>query len=207
MADIAANGTNAALVGLQALSATQAIGVAYRSNDGGRSYTEVTLPANTRILRGVGFINNTDAFLLGDTSTVLRLNTSTGAVTALGATNGIPQTVLDPSTGGATYYFFNRARFAPDDPNIGWIIGTAVRRIPGQTDVRRGVILLTRDGGQTFTRQAVRNASEDGLGFPELRDIFVLDKNFAVVSGDNGFVAARKSDLQNFATLCSFPTQ
>jgi hypothetical protein len=137
----------------------------------------------------------------------LRLNTSTGAVTALGATNGIPQTVLDPSTGGATYYFFNRARFAPDDPNIGWIIGTAVRRIPGQTDVRRGVILLTRDGGQTFTRQAVRNASEDGLGFPELRDIFVLDKNFAVVSGDNGFVAARKSDLQNFATLCSFPTQ
>lgn len=207
MADLSPNGANAAIVGLQQVSATAAVGVAYRSTDGGRSYTEVTLPANTKILRGLGFISNTDAFLLGDTSTVLRLNTATGAVTALGAAQGIPQTETTPSTGATIAYSFVRAKFAPDDPTIGWIIGTVIRRVPGQSDVRRGIILITRDGGATFTRQAVQNAPEDGLGFPELRDIFVLDKNFAIVSGDNGFIAARKSNAQNFAALCSFPAE
>jgi len=207
MADLSPDGANAALVGFQILGPSSAAGVAYRSNDGGRTYVPITLPANTRLLRGVGFINNTDAFLLGDTSTVLRVNTTTGVVTPLGATNGIPQTQSDPATGTTIFYLFTRARFAPDDPNVGWIIGTAVRRVTGQPDVRRGIILITRDGGQTFTRQAVANASENGLGFPELRDIFVLNKNFAVVVGDAGFVAARKSDTQNFAGLCSFRTE
>lgn len=207
MADLSPDGANAVLAGFQILSPTSAAGVAYRSNDGGRSYVPITLPAGTRLLRGVGFINNTDAYLLGDTSTVLRVNTTTGAVTPLGAANGIPQTQTDPSTGTTTFYLFTRARFAPDDPNVGWIIGTAVRRVPGQPDVRRGIILITRDAGQTFTRQAVANAPENGLGFAELRDIFVLNKNFAVVVGDAGFIAARKSDTQNFAGLCSFKTE
>jgi photosystem II stability/assembly factor-like uncharacterized protein len=207
MADISPDGANATLVGFQVVGQQSAIGAAYKSNDGGRTYTQVTLPANTHLLRGTSFINNTDAFLLGDTSTVLRLNTVTGAITPLDSSNGIPQTATDPGTGTVIFYLFTRARFAPDDPNIGWIIGTAVRRVPGQPDVRRGIILITRDGGQHFTRQAVSNAPETGLGFPELRDIFVLNKNFAVVVGDNGFIAARKSDTQNFAKLCSFQTQ
>ncbi|HEY2374963.1 MAG TPA: hypothetical protein VGH98_03215 [Gemmatimonadaceae bacterium] len=207
MADISPNGANAALVGVQLTGPQSGIGVAYGSTDGGRTYTPITLPANTHILDGLGFINNTDAFLLGDTSAVLRVNVTTGAVTSLGAANGIPQTESDPATGSLTVYFFTRARFTPDDPNVGWIIGTVVRRVPGLPDVRRGIILITRDGGQTFTRQAVSNAPENGLGFPELRDISVLSKNFAVVAGGSGFIAARKSDTQNFAQLCSFTAQ
>lgn len=206
MADLSPDGANAALVGIQILGPQTAIGVAYGSTDGGRTYTPIALPANTRILRGVGFVNNTDALLLGDTSTVLRVNVTTGVVTPLGAANGIPQTETDPSTGTTIFYLFAGARFAPDDPNIGWIIGTSVRRVPGQPDVRRGIILITRDGGQTFTRQAVSNAPENGLGFPELKDIFVLNKDFAVVVGSSGFIAARKSDTQNFAGVCSFKT-
>lgn len=207
MADISPDGANAVLDGFQVVGTQSAVGIAYRSTDGGRSYTQITLPANTHLLRGLGFINNTDAFLLGDTSTVLRVNTTNGSVTALGATNGIPQTQSDPATGTLVVYLFTRARFAPDDPNLGWIIGTVVRRVPGQADVRRGIILMTRDGGQNFTRQAVSNAPENGLGFNELRDIAVLSKDFAVVVGDAGFIAARKSDTQNFATLCSFTAQ
>lgn len=207
MADLSPDGANAAVVGFRILGPNSAIGVAYTSNDGGRTYTPLTtLPGNTHLLRGLGFINNTDAFLLGDTSTVLRVNTTTGVVTPLDSSNGIPQTETDPSTGTTIFYLFTRARFAPDDPNVGWIIGTAVRRVPGQPDVRRGIILITRDGGQHFTRQAVSNAPENGLGFPELRDIFVLNKDFAVVVGSSGFIAARKSDTQNFAGLCSFKT-
>jgi photosystem II stability/assembly factor-like uncharacterized protein len=207
MADLSPDGANAVVDGLQILGPSTAVGVAYRSTDGGRNYTPVTLPANTHILRGVGYINNTDAFLLGDTSTVLRVNTTTGAVTVLGAANGIPQTEVDPASGTTIVYFFTRARFAPDDPNVGWIIGTVVRSTPGQPNAQRGILLITRDGGQTFTRQAVSNAPENGLGFPPLTDIFVLNKNFAVVVGNSGFIAARKSDVQNFASLCSFRTQ
>lgn len=208
MAEISPDGANAVLVGGQIIPAgvPTAVGAAYRSTDGGRSYTKVTLPTSARILNGAGFINNTDTFLLGDTSTVLRLNTTTGVVTALGAAQGIPQSSLDPATGTQLTYIFRRAAFAPDDRTVGWIIGVLVRRVPGQADVRRGVILITRDGGQTFTRQAVSNAPENGLGFPELSDISVVNKNFAVVVGDAGFIAARKSDTQNFAGLCSFRT-
>lgn len=207
MADISPDGSNAAISGFQAIPPQSAVGVAYRSTDGGRTYVPITLPANTHFLRGVSFINNTDAFLLGDTSTVLRVNATTGAITPLDSSNGIPQTETDPATGTLIVYLFRRARFAPDDPNIGWIIGTFVRRVPGQPDVRRGIILMTRDGGQHFTRQAVANAPENGLGFPELVDISVLNKNFAVVVGASGFIAARPSDTQNFATLCSFKAQ
>jgi photosystem II stability/assembly factor-like uncharacterized protein len=211
MADLSPDGANAVVVGgLQtSQSPPAAIGVAYRSTDGGRSYTRITaatgLPTTPRFF-GAGFINNTDAFLLGDTSTVLRVNTTTGQVTVLGDANGIPQSSFDQATGTRLVYVYRRARFAPDDPNVGWIIGFVVRRVPGQADVRRGVLLITRDGGQHFTRQAVSNAPENGLGFPELFDIFVLNKNFAVVVGDAGFIAARKSDTQNFAGLCSFRT-
>jgi hypothetical protein len=53
MADISPNGANAALVGFQILGPNSATGVAYRSNDGGRSYVPVTLPANTKLLRGL----------------------------------------------------------------------------------------------------------------------------------------------------------
>jgi photosystem II stability/assembly factor-like uncharacterized protein len=207
MADLSPDGANAATVGFQIFSASSQGGIAYKSNDGGRSYTQVSLPANTPILRGLGFINSTDVFLLGDTSTVLRLNTTSGQLTSLGVDNGIPQTENDPATGTKVVYFFDRARFAPDDPNIGWIIGYLVRRVPGLPDVRRGILLITRDGGQHFTRQAVANVSENGLGFPALFDIFVLSKDFAVVVGDAGFIAARKSDTQTFATLCSFRTE
>jgi photosystem II stability/assembly factor-like uncharacterized protein len=204
MAALSPDGANAATVGFQ-VSGGVVQGVAYRSFDGGRTYTQVTLPAGTRILRGLGFVTNSSVLLLGDTSTVLRMDVTTGSVTSLGASTGIPQTQVDVSTGTSIFYLFNRANFAPEDRTIGWIIGTAVRRIPGQPDVRRGIILLTRDGGLTWTRQAVQGAPDNGVGFPELHDIFVLNKNFQVVVGDAGFIAARKSDVQNFAQLCSFP--
>ena len=153
MADLSPDGANAIVVGgLQtSQSPPAAIGVAYRSTDGGRSYTRITgatgLPSTPRFF-GTGFINNTDAFLLGDTSTVLRVNTTTGAVTVLDVTNGIPQSSFDPATGTRLSMCYRRARFAPDDPNVGWIIGFVVRRVPGQADVRRGILLITSDGGR-----------------------------------------------------------
>jgi hypothetical protein len=205
--ELGPDGANAVVTGDSSTAPGQrpTLGTAYRSVDGGRSYTAVPLPAGTPVLSGAGFVTNTDALLLGDTSTVFRLNTTTGAYTALGATNGIPQTTRDAATGAVTFYSFRRAAFAPEDRTIGWIIGRVTVRQPGQADVTRGIILITRDGGQTFTRQAVQGASDNGLNFPPLFDITVLSKDFQVIVGANGFVAARKSDTANFSGLCSFP--
>ena len=206
-AELSPNAASAVAVGDSSVAVGQrpTLGVAYRSTDGGRSYTVVALPAATPILFGSGFINNTDAFLLGDSSTVLRLNTVTGSLTALGSSNQIPQTTRDPTTGTATFYSFRKAAFAPDDPTIGWIIGVVTTRAPGQADALRGIILITRDGGQTFTQQAVQGVGNNGLDFPPLIDINVLSKNFQAVVGSNGFVAVRKSDTATFGGLCSFP--
>jgi hypothetical protein len=63
---------------------------------------------------------------------------------------------------------------------------------------------MTRDGGQTFTRQAVRNTPDFGLGFPGLRDVSSLSKDFTVIGGLNGFLAVRAADTQAAAGLCTF---
>lgn len=207
-AALSTDGSSAAAVGFTANATfTVTSGIAYRSTDGGRSFTAVTLPAGTHALNGLAFSDGHTAYLLGDTSTVLRLDATTGTVTALGAAQGILQTETDTVTGGVIVYSYRDAAFAPDDPSIGWIVGSATRRVTGQPDVRRGVILITRDGGQTWTRQAVLGVGENGLGFPALRVVSALSKDFAVVGGDNGFAAARKSNTQNLATVCSFPGQ
>jgi photosystem II stability/assembly factor-like uncharacterized protein len=206
-ADISPDGANAVVVGDSSTAPGQrpTLGAAYRSTDGGRTYVAVGLPANTPVLNGTGFVSNTDAFLLGDTSTVLRLNTTTGDLTVLGTANGIPQTTSDPATGTTTFYSFRKYKFAPEDPTVGWLIGSITIRAPGQADVTRGIILITRDGGQTFTRQAVQGAGANGLDFAPLVDISVLSKNFQVVVGASGFVAVRKSDTATFGGVCSFP--
>lgn len=204
-ADLSPDGSHAAIVGISFTGVGGgAVGRAHYSRDGGRTFQERSLPANTPLLAGLGFVNNTTALLLGDSSTVIRLNTETGDTARLGAANGIPQTITGPAPGQVTSYSFVHYEPAPDAPQLGWLVGTEIRRIPGTPDVRRGVILITRDGGQTFVRQAVEGAGDFGVGFPGLRDVFVLDRNFAAVGGLNGFVAIRPVDTSAAAGVCSF---
>jgi photosystem II stability/assembly factor-like uncharacterized protein len=176
-------------------------GLAYRSLDGGASYTAMTLPADTRNLFGTGFVDNNTALLLGDSSEVFRVDVAGGTVTRLGAAQGIPQTEIAGTA--STIFTFTRARFAPDG-QLGWITGFVTRRRPGSADVVQGVILQSRDGGQTWTRQAIAGAPEDGLGFPPVRALQALSRDFAALSGDNGLVAARTDDTRPAAAACSF---
>lgn len=203
--DLSPNTQNAVVVGFQFTSATTATGVAHSSTTGGRTFVPVSLPAGTPLLRGGNFINNTDALLLGDTSTILRLNTATGVLTRLNAANGIPQTIIDPTSNATTVFSFTKADFAPDR-QLGFVVGFLVRRAPGRGDVRQGVLLITRDGGNTFQRQAIRGAPENGLGFEQINDVQVLARDFAAVAGRNGLVAARKSDSAQTTAACSFET-
>ncbi len=195
--------TTHALAALTNFAVVPARGVAVRSTDGGRNFTSITLPPNIPILRGAGFINAREGFLLGDSSTVLRVNASTGVVQVLGAAQRIPQTLRDTLTRSVTSFQFSRASFTPDGMT-GYIVGTVVISRPGNPDARRGVILQTQDGGLTFARQAIQGATENGLNFPPVFDVQTRSTLFAALSGGNGLVAARKGDPPSVAAACSF---
>jgi hypothetical protein len=207
--DISPDTTKAVAVGfvVEGFGPLRLGGVVYRSTNSGRTITQGTLPANTRALQGAGFIDNTTALLVGDSSGVYRYNVTTGVATRI--TAGVPQTFNDPVSRTVETFTFRKAEFSPDNRQIGWVIGELLRRVPGFPDVRRGVILMTRDGGNTFTRQAVAGVEDLGLGFPSLgepSDISALATDFVVTGGYNGFLAARIDDTQAAAEVCSFET-
>lgn len=187
------------------------VGAGFVSTDSGKTFTQLTtVPDSARQLRGAGFIDNVNALLVGDSSTVLRLNTSTGAISWVGGAAGIPQQDTSEVDGTITTYHFKKVEFAPNNRQIGWIIGYSVGDRPVGGDIKRGVILMTRDGGATFVQQAVEGQDENGLAFPALGeltgqgDLHVLANDFAVLAGDEGFIAARKADIQNVTALCTF---
>jgi photosystem II stability/assembly factor-like uncharacterized protein len=183
----------------------QTQGFAFVSQDGGLSYSQVTLPANVYSLGGSGFADDRIAFLVGDSSVVLRFDASNpgAGFTRLGVAAGIPQTTRDAVTGDLTTYSFTEARFAPGT-QIGWLVGSFNRRREGVPDVVGGVILMSEDGGLTWRRQAVSGASENGLAFNQILDVQALEATFAAVSGVNGFLAARTVDAPSGLTACSF---
>ncbi len=209
--DISPDTTKAVLVGLivEGFNPLRLGGVVYRSMNSGRSFERVTtnLPANLRQLQGVGFIDNNTALLVGDSSSVIRYDLTAGTFTRI--TAGVPQTFNDPQSQTVETFTFRKAEFSPANRQVGWVIGEALRRVPGLPDVRRGVILMTRDGGLTFTRQAVAGVEALGLGFPSLgepSDISAFATDFVVTGGYNGFLAARIDDTQAAAGVCSFNT-
>lgn len=177
-------------------------GVAHRSIDGGRTYQPVTLPANTGQLRAAAFASNNAAVLVGDSAVVIALNATTGVATRV--TNGVPQNSVVGQT--TTRYSWRKSDFAPAS-QIGWITGIETRTTPNQPDDVRGVILMTRDGGASWQRQAVVGAPDNGLAFPALVDIHTLAPDRSVIGGVQGFVATRTADVQTGAQICSLPEE
>jgi hypothetical protein len=167
--------------------------------DGGRTLQSVTLPS-VPALSGAGFIDNTDAFLVGDSSAVLRLNVTTGVPTPYGAAQGIPQTEVQGDA--TTIYQFSDVEFTPE--GFGWIVGQAIVRRPGVPDFVRGIILFSRNGGATFERQAIAGARNNGLDFPAVLDVDALDPDFVTISGSEGLIAARKVNAPAQLTACTF---
>jgi len=196
-AQLSRDGSKAIAVGLT--TAAPRRGIARSSVNGGRSLQDVTIPS-VPALAGAGFIDNTDAFLVGDSSAVLRLNVSSGAVAVYGAAQGIPQTeIIGDAT---TTYQFSDVEFTTG--GFGWIVGQAIVRRPGVPDFVRGIILFSRNGGATFERQAISGAGNNGLDFPAVTDIDALNPDFASLSGAEGLNAARKVNAPSQLTACTF---
>lgn len=194
--------TTKSVVAATDYSGAYPVGVAYRSVDGAQSYARIALPANTFGLNGAGFIDNTTALLVGDSSGVYRVSATTGAVTKLGAAQGIPQTVQNTTTGEIITYSFLRARFDPAG-KVGYVVGQFTRQRPGAPDQFGGIVLQTSDGGQTFTRQGITGAADNGLGFQVVVDVKVKSSGLAVLSGLNGLVAARQPGAPTQVAVCS----
>jgi hypothetical protein len=177
-------------------------GALYASTDGGLTFAPVSLPSSAFALFGAGFLTNTQALVVGDSSFIGRYDFGTNTVTPLGPANGIPQTVVDPATGALTVYRFTRAGFAT--PQIGWVTGQIIKHVPGIPDVVTGIILQTVDGGQTFTRQGIQGAANSGQDFPGIIDLSVLSSEFAAVSGVNGMIASRSGATGTPVSACAF---
>ncbi len=175
----------------------------YASSDSGLSFAQVNLgSAPVYVLRGGGFADNTTVVVGGDSSQVFRVNLQTGAVTRLGLAEGIPQSESNAAGARTLTYSFSRARFVPNS-QVGWLIGQFRRAQAGLPDVVGGIILITRDGGQHYTRQAIAGAPDNGLSFPALQTLDALAVDFVSTAGVNGLVAARKSDSQVSGQACS----
>ena len=201
-AGLSKDGSHAAMSGQRSVGGGQLpVAILYRSTNGGRTYVSVPMPATARSLRDVSFRNGTEAIAVGIRSGVYRVDASTGLVTEIGAAQGIPQT--DSSEASVTTYTFTAVTFAPGGQQ-GWIVGFLTRRVPGQPNVSRGVILQTTDGGQTWTRQAVAGTDDAGLGFEPLFDVFALSADFATTGGSNGFLASRTAESSQNIGVCSF---
>jgi hypothetical protein len=198
-----------ATVALASFRGTQnpSMGAAVRSLDGGLTYSSLSLPANVYGLAGVGFQSDTVGFVLGDSSVVLRFNPSATAptFTAVGAAQGIPQTELGSNPGDITAYSFSKVQFAPGSPT-GWMVGVFTRRRQGVPNVQGGVILQSDDRGQTWRRQAIRGALENGLAFPAVLDVQARRPDFAALTGLRGLAAARIAPAQSGTAACSLPT-
>jgi hypothetical protein len=168
--------------------ATGLPGAAYRSTNSGRSYTPVTFGTPVPTLFGAGAVSNTSAFVVGDSSTVFRVDLTTGATSRV--TQGIPQTTVDAASGTVTTYTFTRVRFAPDG-QTGYIVGYLTQNFRDAPDQQVGVLFQTTNGGTSWTRQGIQGAAGNGLAFPPVFNVQVRSATFAAVAGNDGLVAAR----------------
>ncbi|MEP6690657.1 MAG: hypothetical protein ABJD07_05835 [Gemmatimonadaceae bacterium] len=182
---------------------TPVSGQLYVSRDSGRTYAAFNFGRTVFQIAGGGFVDNNTALALGDSSQVFRVNLAAGTYVLLGAAQGIPQGESDPVTGRRLItYTFRRSVFTTGG-QIGWIVGTVRRSVQGQADQVSGIILISRDGGLTWKRQAINGAADNGLAFPSVIDLTVLAADFSALSGSSGLNAARQADTQTVSQACS----
>lgn len=157
----------------------------FRSGDGGASWAEVAGTAadsQTIAYYGVAKRQNGDVFVSGGNGFFARM--ANGGTTLTRINLGIPS--LDSANFEALRY--TDVQFAPDNDQVGWVIGQQLTGFSNGIPRYQGLIFMTRDGGATWIRQGVRNANGYGAEFPALNRLEVFSSTEVWAVGEGGIV-------------------
>jgi photosystem II stability/assembly factor-like uncharacterized protein len=162
-------------------------GNVFRSTNGGNTWTMLAgaqAGPNIVTYRGVAIRNNGTIWVTGGNGFV-------GFVTPGGTT--LTRVTVDPNlvsldTLNVQALVFNDIQFARDNDQVGWLVGARQVGVVGGSPQFQGLIYMTRDGGQTWTRQGVRGAGGFGGEFPALNRLSVLSSKHVRIVGDAGTV-------------------
>ena len=167
-------------------------GRVYQTTNGGGSWTEVAggvANASAVNWSGVAKRANGTVFVTGGGGYVLRLTPSAGGYTV---TRILQNVVSNPDTTNFQALQFTDVQFAPDNDNMGWIVGAQLISGVGEPPRFQGLIFATTDGGQNWTRQGVRGADAFGAEFPRLNRIVAFSSSSVWLLGDGGTVLTYK---------------
>ena len=158
----------------------------FASNNGGQSWTQVA-NAQADSLKvvtysGVARRGNGDVYVGGGNGFFARF--VGGAAPAVMINLGVAS--LD--TADFTALVYKDVQFAPENDQVGWVVGAQLIGFVNGVPQYRGLIFATRDGGATWTRQGVRDANQYGAEFPPLNRLSVYSATKAWAVGDGGTV-------------------
>ena len=166
-----------------------ALGTVFRSANGGTSWQEITnakVTDSVVTLRGIAVKPNGEIFSVGGNGYVARLTPTGGG--AYTVQRIVLPGVVNPQPTDPFALIFNDVQFVPGSNLVGFIVGARQVAVIGGVPRYEGLIFVTRDGGQTWTRQGVLGALNYGAEFPALNRIDVLSATAAWIVGDGGVV-------------------
>lgn len=173
-------------------------GTLYRTTDGGNSWARIPgISANDSAITFLGVARraNGEVFITGGYGLVLRLRPQgTGyAVDTISRLSADIDTVEVPRASNVDFQYYETliytdVQFAPDNDQVGWIVGAQLVGTEVGTPRYQGLIFQTCDGGTTWERQGVRGAEGFGAEFPRLNRISARAANQVWLAGDNGVV-------------------
>jgi hypothetical protein len=165
------------------------LGTVFATTNGGSTWQEIagaTAPDSVVTYQGIAIRSNGEIYVTGGSGYVARLTPSgTGTYTVQRV---ILAGVSNPQPDNPYALIYNDVQFAPGNDQVGWIIGALQIGSIGGTPRYEGLIFMTRDGGQTWTRQGVSGAPNYGAEFPSLNRIDALSATTAWIVGDGGTV-------------------
>jgi hypothetical protein len=137
---------------------------------------------------GVAKRANGEIFATGGNGFVSRI-TVPGGGGAPTITTVVPAPLVSPDTANALAFIYTDIQFAPDNDQVGWLIG-AIQTGVDQTGAPRyqGLIFETRNGGTSWVRQGVKEAGNYGADFPRLNRLSVFSSTKVLIVGDGGTV-------------------
>lgn len=163
-------------------------GHVYVTKDGGTTWSDVAnmVASDSVLTYFAGAVrNNGEIYVGGGNGFFARLTPSGGGYTV---TRLLDNALTSFNPGDPFALIYTDVEFAPDNDQIGWLIGAQQVGVQNGAPAYQGVIFMTRDGGQSWTRQGVFDAPNYGAEFPRLNRLSILSSNAAWIAGDGGTV-------------------